>query len=274
MPCAHARERRKANVANYPGIFITFEGGDGVGKSTHIRFLADALERRGFEVLCLREPGGTAVGERLREVVLDPAHEAMSARAELLIYEAARAQIVDEVIRPALARGTVVLCDRFFDSTVAYQAFGRGIDRAFVDAANRFAAGGLMPDRTILLTLGPAEAGADSGLDRAAHRAQADRLELAGRDFHARVVEGFLTLAAEEPARVRVVDSSGARSLTSAMIFHELSDLFSWMRDANVCNEDFFAVLDDPRLAGVSLYHGSVTNDLSPCHEQGGEGRG
>ena len=252
------------------GIFITFEGGDGVGKSTHIRFLADALERRGFEVLRLREPGGTAVGERLREVVLDPAHGDMSDRAELLIYEAARAQIVEEVIRPALARGAVVLCDRFFDSTVAYQAFGRGIDRAFVDAANRFATGGLVPDRTILLTLGPAEVAANSGLDRAAHRAQADRLELAGHDFHARVAAGFLSIAAEEPQRVRVVDSSGARSLTSAMIFHELSDLFAWMRDANVCSEDFFAVLDDPRLADSSLYHSSVTNDLSLCHGGGG----
>lgn len=228
------------------GIFITFEGGDGVGKSTHIRFLADALKARGFEVLCLREPGGTTVGEQLRAVVLDPAHEAMAPEAELLIYEAARAQIVAEVIKPALERGVVVLCDRFYDSTVAYQAFGRGLDRAFVDAANSFATGGLVPDRTILLTLGDASSSAESGLVRAAHRAAADRLELAGFDFHTRVAAGFLALAEEDPDRVRVVDSSNERSLTSAMIFHELSDLFAWMRDASVCCEEFFAVLDDP----------------------------
>lgn len=228
------------------GIFITFEGGDGVGKSTHIRFLANALENQGFEVLCLREPGGTTIGESLRSIVLDPAHEAMAPEAELLIYEAARAQIVAEVIAPALSRGAVVLCDRFFDSTVAYQAFGRGLDRAFVDAANVFATGGLMPDRTILLTLGEASQGADAGLDRAAGRADADRLELAGHDFHTRVATGFLALAEEFPERVRTVDSSGTRSLTSAMIFHELSDLFPWMRDASLCSEEFFAVLDAP----------------------------
>ncbi|MEF2672656.1 dTMP kinase, partial [Adlercreutzia sp.] len=107
------------------GVFVTFEGGDGAGKSTQIRFLARLLEDAGREVVRLREPGGTAVGEALRAVVLDPAHEAMSDRAELLIYEAARAQIVDEVIRPALGRGAVVLCDRFYDSTVAYQGCGR-----------------------------------------------------------------------------------------------------------------------------------------------------
>ncbi len=253
-------------MANDRGIFITFEGGDGVGKTTHIRFLAQALEQQGFEVLCVREPGGTAIGESLRAVVLDPANEAMSPEAELLIYEAARAQIVAEVIAPALARGAVVLCDRFFDSTVAYQAFGRGLDRAFVDAANAFATGGLVPDRTILLTLGEASQGADAGLGRVSGRAGADRLELAGHDFHTRVATGFFALAEGEPERVRVVDSSGERSLTSAMIFHELSDLFPWMRDANLCSEEFFAVLDDPA--------GNVTHDLSLCHVKGGGARG
>ena len=256
------------------GIFITFEGGDGVGKSTHIRFLANALESQGFEVLCLREPGGTAIGESLRSIVLDPAHEAMAPEAELLIYEAARAQIVAEVIRPALDRGAVVLCDRFFDSTVAYQAFGRGLDRAFVDAANGFATGGLTPDRTILLTLGEASQGADAGLGRAAGRADADRLELAGHDFHTRVATGFLALAEEYPERVRVVDSSGDRSLTSAMIFHELSDLFAWMRDASVCSEEFFAVLDSPFGApGGGLLPGHAAGNVGSA-EQGGGARG
>lgn len=223
------------------GVFITFEGGDGVGKSTHIRFLAESLEARGFEVVSLREPGGTVIGESLRAVVLDPAHDRMSSEAELLIYEAARAQIVDEVIAPALERGAVVLCDRFYDSTVAYQAFGRGLDRGFIDAANRFATRGLCPDRTLLLVLGDA----DEGLDRAANRAQADRLELAGSAFHARVADGFRAVADEDPSRVRTIDSSGDRSVTSAMIFHELSDLFPWMGDATVCDEAFFSILDD-----------------------------
>lgn len=223
------------------GIFITFEGGDGVGKSTHIRFLADALEERGFEVLCLREPGGTAIGETLRSVVLDPVHGNMADEAELLIYEAARAQIVSEVIGPALERGAVVLCDRFYDSTVAYQVYGRGLDRAFVDAANAFATQDITPDRTLLLVLDEAE----EGLDRAAHRAEADRLELAGADFHTRVAAGFRAVAAEEPARVRVVNSGGTRSITAAMIFHEISDLFPWMRDASVCSEEFFDAIED-----------------------------
>lgn len=223
------------------GVFVTFEGGDGVGKSTHIRFLASSLEAQGYEVVCLREPGGTLIGEALRALVLDPAHESMSDEAELLIYEAARAQITAELIRPALERGAVVLCDRFYDSTVAYQAFGRGLSRDFVDAANGFATRGLVPDRTILLVLETA----DDGLDRAANRAAADRLEQAGSDFHSRVATGFRAIAEQEPARVRLIDSSGDRSTTSAMIFHELSDLFPWMRDASLCNEGYFAILDD-----------------------------
>ncbi len=233
-------------TASHRGAFITFEGGDGAGKSTHIRFLARALREQGLEVVSLREPGGTSIGEALRGVVLDPAHGSMSDATELLIYEAARAQIVAEVIMPALDRGAVVLCDRFFDSTVAYQAFGRGIDRDFVDRANMFATGGLVPDRTLLLVCGDAA----SGLSRTAYRRNADRLELAGSAFHERVNEGFAAIAGEDPDRVRVIDSSGSRSLTAALIFQELSDLFGWMADARICSEEFFAVLDDPARGG------------------------
>lgn len=229
-------------MAENRGVFITFEGGDGVGKSTHIRFLADALSERGCEVVCLREPGGTEIGEALRALVLDPAHGDMDPKAELLIYEAARAQITAEVIAPALERGAVVLCDRFYDSTVAYQAYGRGLDRSFVEAANAFAAQGATPDRTLLLVLDEAA----EGLDRAAHRAAADRMEQAGGDFHSRVAAGFLAIAEADPERVRVVNSSGERSLTAALIFQELSDLFPWMRDADVCSEEFFLAIEDP----------------------------
>lgn len=203
---------------NRRGLFVTFEGGDGAGKSTQIRFLARFLEDRGHEVLRLREPGGTAVGEALRRVVLDPAHGAMSDRAELLIYEAARAQIVDEVIRPALDRGAFVLCDRFYDSTVAYQGAGRGLDGAFIDAANRFACDGLVPDITVLLVA--PEAAVRSRMGR---RAGADRLEQAGDAFHRRVAEGFAALASAEPERVRTVSSQLQRVDTFRAVLAELA---------------------------------------------------
>ena len=226
------------------GIFVTFEGGEGAGKTTHIRFLSNALSARGCEVVCLREPGGTPVGEALRAVVLDPAHAEMAPEAELLIYEAARAQIVSQVIRPALERGAVVLCDRFFDSTIAYQVYGRGLPLDFVKRANEFATGGLVPDRTILLACGGS---AREGLSRATRHAGADRLEQAGLDFHARVNEAFSLIAEENPQRIRTVVSDERKSITAAMVFHQLSDLFPWMADANVCSEEFFAPLDAPR---------------------------
>ena len=190
------------------GVFVTFEGGDGAGKSTQIRFLARLLEDAGREVVRLREPGGTAVGEALRAVVLDPAHEAMSDRAELLIYEAARAQIVDEVIRPALGRGAVVLCDRFYDSTVAYQGCGRGLDGAFIDAA----------DATVLLV-----APASAVRSRMGRREGTDRLELAGDAFHSRVAVGFEQIAEADPARVRTVLSRVHRADTFRAVLEAVS---------------------------------------------------
>ena len=178
------------------GVFVTFEGGDGAGKSTQIRFLARLLEDAGREVVRLREPGGTAVGEALRAVVLDPAHEAMSDRAELLIYEAARAQIVDEVIRPALGRGAVVLCD----------------------AANRFACDGVVPDATVLLV-----APASAVRSRMGRREGADRLELAGDAFHSRVAVGFEQIAEADPARVRTVLSRVHRADTFRAVLEAVS---------------------------------------------------
>lgn len=210
-----------------PGVFITFEGGDGVGKSTHIRILRDALADRGYEVVCVREPGGTAIGEALRALVLDPAHSEMTPEAELLIYEAARAQIVAEVIAPALERGAVVLCDRFFDSTVAYQACARGLDRAFVDSANAFAVSGIVPDRTLLLVCGDAE----EGLERAHDLAEPDRLEQEGVAFHEKVRAGFASIAAEDPARVRVIDSHADVDVTARAVAAELADLFPWLAE-------------------------------------------
>lgn len=226
-PAAHPADAPRPATGDR-GVFITFEGGDGVGKSTHIRRLATALKDEGREVLVLREPGGTSVGEMLRSVVLDPANDGLSDEAELLIYEAARAQIVAEVIEPALARGAVVLCDRFADSTVAYQAYGRGLDRAFVDAANAFATRGVMPDRTILLVCRSAA----DGLVRATARG-ADRLEGAGAAFHDRVAAGFAAIAEADPERVRVVDSSGAYRATGAAVRAAVADLFGWAADGS-----------------------------------------
>ena len=225
----------------HAGIFITFEGGDGAGKSTHIRFLAAELERRGYEVLKLREPGGTAIGEALRNLVLDPAHGEMGSRTELLIYEAARAQIVDEVILPALKRGAVVLCDRFADSTIAYQGYGRGIDPELIEHANAFACRGLVPDKTILMVSGLSAA---AGLARATRATAADRLEQAGVDFHARVNAGFLEIARQNPDRVAVVESAHRRSDTAAAVFAALKDLFPWMAECLEQGRDFFGAID------------------------------
>ena len=225
------------------GIFITFEGGEGAGKTTHIRFLAEQLRAHGREVLCLREPGGTDIGEQLRNVVLDPRNDAMSDEAELLIYEAARAQLVVQVIAPALARGVVVLCDRFTDSTVAYQAYGRGLSRAFVDNANGFACQGVRPDRTILMVTGGT---AKTGLARATHRG-ADRVERAGEEFHARVNAAFLEIAKSDPSRVRTVMSADRKSRTAAAVFSQLEDLFPWMADVEKRDPAFFERLDVKR---------------------------
>ena len=220
------------------GIFITFEGGDGAGKTTHLRFLAESLRARGTEVVCLREPGGTIIGERLRNVVLDPGNDVMTSECELLIYEAARAQIVGQVIRPALERGAVVLCDRYTDSTIAYQSFGRGMDRGFIERANEFACQGIYPQRTILMLTGGS---VEEGLERASHRAGADRIELAGTAFHERVNAGYLKLAQENPDRIRIVVSDQEKPETARRIFAELADLFDWMADETVCTPEFFA---------------------------------
>lgn len=222
------------------GIFITFEGGEGAGKTTHIHFLADVLRARGYEVVCLREPGGTQIGEQLRNVVLDPRNDAMTAETELLIYEAARAQVVAQTIKPALARGAVVVCDRFIDSTVAYQVYGRGLAREFVDAANEFACRGIYPHRTVLMS---ADGTATTGLVRATRRG-ADRLERAGKDFHARVNEAFFDIARANSKRVRVVFSAGSKSDTAARVFSQLEDLFPWMAEIISHDTELFKRLD------------------------------
>lgn len=202
--------------AGHPGVLITFEGGDGSGKSTHIAFLGAILSDLGLAVVRVREPGGTALGEALREMVLDVGNEGMSPRAELLIYEAARAQLVDDIIAPALDAGAVVLCDRFTDSTMAYQGYGRGLDCAFIREVNAFAADDIVPDVTVVLHCTDREE-KQSRVDR--REDDKDRLELAGTSFHTRVIEGFRTLAAEDAKRVVMIDTIGRHSDTARAVF-------------------------------------------------------
>ncbi len=201
------------------GVLVTFEGGEGCGKSTQMRILAARLRAAGIAVSELREPGGTAVGEAIRAILLDPENSDLVPVSELLLYEAARAQLVAQVIEPALAAGEVVLCDRFYDSTTAYQGHARGLDLDRVRALHEVATGGLAPDRTILLDIDPA-----LGLFRATDSG-ADRLEREDAAFHARVREGFLAIAREEPARVRVVDASGSVDEVAERVTDALRDI-------------------------------------------------
>lgn len=183
-------------------LFLTFEGPEGAGKSTLLARLAARLTARGVAHTVTREPGGTPLGTRVREVLLDPALE-VDPWPEFLLYSASRAQLVREVLRPALVRGEVVLCDRYADSSLAYQGAGRGLDARLLSALTREVTGGLTPDLTVLLDLDPAV-----GLARAARRGQPDRLERADLAFHARVRAGFLALAAREPGRFMVLDAT------------------------------------------------------------------
>jgi dTMP kinase len=201
------------------GLFITFEGGEGSGKTTQLRRLGRRLESAGLRVRILREPGGTAVGEMVRSVLLDPDHIGLTPAAELMLYEASRAQLVAEVIAPALDAGEIVLCDRFYDSTTAYQGFGRGLDREQIRMLNTAATGGLAPDRTLVLDVDPV-----LGIERAT-RNGADRLEAESLAFHHRVRAGFATIAAEEPERVRIIDACGDVEDVAALVTAALADL-------------------------------------------------
>ena len=190
------------------GRFITFEGGEGCGKSTQVVRLAAALESRGIKVLLTREPGGTRLSELIRTLLKDEAEDPPVDRAELLLFLAARAQLVRNVIAPALEAGTWVISDRFSDSTVAYQGYGRGLPVDFVRQANDFACEGLRPDLTFLLDLDPATAERRMRGREAATNTSADRIERAGSGFHARLRRGFLELAAADAPRFSVVDAS------------------------------------------------------------------
>ncbi len=184
-------------------MFITFEGPDGSGKTTQITLLAAFLREQGFPVLTTREPGGTTIGDQVRTCLHDVGNTEMTAETEILLYSASRAQLVQEVIRPALAEGQIVLCDRFADSTIAYQGYGRGLDLDALAFITRFATGGLNPDLTVLLTLE-----AEHGLRRReTDGAEMNRMDLQAAAFYRRVQEGYEALAAAEPERWVVVDA-------------------------------------------------------------------
>ncbi|MBN1162949.1 MAG: dTMP kinase [Candidatus Krumholzibacteriota bacterium] len=192
-----------------PGHFITFEGIEGSGKSTVAGEMYSRLREAGIAALLTREPGGTPVSEDIRSILLDPARSELSAAAELLLYLASRAQLVSEVIGPALEAGRVVLCDRFFDATVAYQGWARGLGEELVRDLNSFAVAGTLPELTFLFDL-TVEEGFSRGPEERESSGirKLDRLEREGREFHRKVREGYLRIARRETGRVVVIDAS------------------------------------------------------------------
>ncbi len=192
-------------------MFISFEGIDGCGKTTQLQRLESALQARGIEVVCTREPGGTALAEGLREVLLH-SRSSIDARSELLLFGAARAQHVAEIVAPALHRGAFVLCDRFIDSSEAYQGGGLGLDRDFIRAMNDFASGGLCPQRTFLFDVAP-----EIALIRRQNE-RGDRIEARGLEFQRQVRAAYLEIAAREPKRVAVLDAAGSKDEVSAQL--------------------------------------------------------
>ncbi|MEI6305803.1 MAG: dTMP kinase [Deltaproteobacteria bacterium] len=209
------------------GYFITFEGIEGCGKTTQIKLLAQHLESSGLNVVTTREPGGCAISDKIRFILLDAENSGMCPMAELLLYAAARAQHVNDVILPAIEAGAIVLCDRFSDATAAYQSFGRGIDSKIVDTLNTMACGSISPDLTVLIDCEP-----ETGLARARQRIEAmtgpreERFELESLEFHHRVRAGYLTIAQKAPARFLKIDGNSVISEISTVIADKVQQRF------------------------------------------------
>ncbi len=202
-------------------LFITFEGGEGVGKSLQARMLYQKLLRLGIPALLTYEPGGTPLGKKIARLLKWSESSQVSPLAELLLFNASRAQLVSEVIRPALKEGKTVICDRFSDSTIAYQGYGRGLDLKMVRTINDSATGGLKPDLTVLLNL-PVE----EGLARKARlQGNLDRFEQETSDFHRRVRKGYLKLASSEPQRWLVVDAKEPKEKLASIIWRRVEEL-------------------------------------------------
>lgn len=204
----------KANLRR--GIFITFEGPEGCGKSTHSKLAYDYLRKRSYDCIHTREPGGTKVGERIREVLLHSDGIRISDLTELFLFEAARSQIVDEIIKPNLARKRIVICDRFSDATFSYQGYGGGIPINVIRELDKIAAGRLKPDLTILLDIDTM-----TGLGRAKAKGK-DRMEGKGASYHRRVRMGYLKLAKSEPGRIKVIKIVGSIEETKELVRQEI----------------------------------------------------
>ena len=198
------------------GLFITFEGPEGCGKSTHSRLLCDFLKIRGYKCVLTREPGGTRTGEEIRRILLGSDGMEMSSLTELFLFEAARSQVVGELIAPSLAKGRIVICDRFTDATVCYQGYAGGVDLKSVEAFNAAATGGLKPDLTILLDVDTV-----TGLGRA-KRKGIDRMEKKDLAYHKRVRAGYLKLAERFPRRIKVIRVSGGIEDTQGRVQREV----------------------------------------------------
>lgn len=185
------------------GLFITIEGTDGAGKSTQIELLTEYLSKKGRDVLVTREPGGTPIGEKIREIILDTENSEMSDITEAMLYAASRAQHVNEKIKPALLEGKIVICDRFVDSSIAYQSSARGISRELIEDINKYAVCGITPDITLYFDITPEE-----GIKRKKNMHELDRIEKEKEDFHKRVYDGYQNLLKLYPERIKRVDAS------------------------------------------------------------------
>jgi len=200
-------------------MFITFEGPDGSGKTTQVAPLSEYLTQQGHQVLITREPGGTAIGDQIRRILSDLKNTGMHPHSETLLFLAARAQLVEEVIKPHLVKGYVVLCDRYADSTMAYQGYGHQNDLNQISNLINFATGGLKPDLTLLL-----DVGAEAGLKRKAEGTEWNRLDAYSLEFHQRVRQGYAVLAESEPERWVVIDADQAPGKVQATIRQVLKD--------------------------------------------------
>jgi len=207
-------KRRKINK----GRFITFEGSEGSGKSTQAKLLCDYLRKKKIPVIALREPGNTLIGEKIRRVLLDTKNKAMTVTCEMLLYMAARAQLVEEIIKPALKKGKFVVCDRFLDSTLAYQGFGGKLDVKIIKQVGKIATLGIKPDLTLLLDIEPRE-----GLKRAGR--VKDRIELRKLSYHKKVRRGYFKLSKLEPRRLKIVPVQKLRRKTQAIIRYYVDKL-------------------------------------------------
>lgn len=214
------------------GIFITMEGPDGAGKSTQIDLLRGYLLERGYDIIVCREPGGTVISEAIREVILNKDYKNMGHMTELLLYAAARAQLVEEVIQPALEEGKVVICDRFIESSAVYQGIARGMGIDLVYEINQFAVGSTMPDITILLDID-----AETGIGRKKQQAELDRMESEKLEFHKKVVEGYRLLAERDKNRMVKIDGRNSIEEIHRQIKGAVNNTL--LRDGRGCDEEF-----------------------------------